>query len=170
MQELLPKITYYLTSKKLNKMEKLKFSVDNRQYEIGEQFLTGLQIKELAQVPADHDLFLVVPGFDDELIRNEERVNMARPGIERFVSRKHGSGITLIVNGVPVSHSNPATTVDYDRVVKYAFPNAAYSPTVGYTVMYSSGPTQNPEGILVKGSSVATKSHMRFDVTATHRS
>lgn len=150
--------------------KKLKLSVDNHPFEIEEQFLTGLQIKERAGVPVENDLFLVVPGYQDELIENEQTVNFARPGVERFVSRKKGTGITLIVNGAPVSHTAPATRVTYEQIVKYAFPSRGDEGKVAYTVTYCDGPAQNEEGILVSGSSVFTKSHMRFDVTPTHKS
>ncbi|MDE5640114.1 MAG: multiubiquitin domain-containing protein [Odoribacter sp.] len=150
--------------------KKLKLSIDNTFIEVSEQFLTGLQLKGLANVPLDYDLFLVVPGFDDELIANDLTVNLARPGIERFVSRPHGGGITIFVNGAPCSHARPATAITYEQVVKYAFPNAVFNPNQGYTVSYCDGPSKNPEGILVMGASVFTKNHMRFDVTATHKS
>ena len=150
--------------------KKLKLSIDNTQIETSEQFLTGLKIKELVNVPIDHDLFLVVPGYQDELIENDTTVNLARPGIERFLSRPHGSGITIIVNGIPHSHTRPATTINYEQVVKYAFPTAEFNSTKGFTVTYCDGPSQNPEGILVMGASVVTKQNMRFDVTATHKS
>lgn len=148
----------------------LKLSVDNTQIETTEQFLTGLQIKELAKVPSDYDLFLVVPGFQDELISNDTSVNLARPGIERFLSRPQGSGITIIVNGIPYSHTNPATSISYEQVVLYAFPKAEFNPNKSFTVTYCDGPSKNPEGILVMGAKVATKQNMRFDVTATHKS
>lgn len=152
-------------------MEKtLKLSIDNTLLEVSTQILTGLQLKELSNVPSDYDLFLVVPGFDDELIGNDLPVNLARPGIERFVSRPHGSGITIFVNGAPYSHTRPATSINYEQVVKYAFPDALFNPQKGYTVSYCDGPGVNPEGILVMGASISTKHHMRFDVTATHKS
>ena len=74
----------------------LKFSVDNRMFETDKQFLLGEEIKRMAHVPLEFDLYLVIPGFQDELIENSTRVNMARPGIERFVSRKHKQIITII--------------------------------------------------------------------------
>ena len=152
-------------------MEKiLKLSVDNTPIEVTAQFLSGLQIKELAKVPKEYDLFLVVPGYEDELIGDEDQVNFARPGVERFVSRPHGAGITIMVNGVPCSHTRPATSITYEQVVEYAFPNASFNSEIGYTVTYCDGPSRNPEGILVRGAKVSTKLHMRFDVTATHRS
>ena len=55
-------------------------------FETDQQFLLGEDIKRLAHVPSEFDLYLVIPGFQDELIENGTRVNMARPGIERFVS------------------------------------------------------------------------------------
>ena len=79
----------------------LKFSVDNKMFETEQQFLLGEDIKRMAHVPLEFDLYLVIPGFQDELIENGTRVNMARPGIERFVSRKHKQTITIIVNGQP---------------------------------------------------------------------
>ena len=150
--------------------KKLKLSVDNHSFETEEQFLTGLQIKKCAGIPAENELFLVVPGYEDELIDNNKQVNLARPGIERFVSRKPGCGITLIVNATPVSHTTPATSVNYEQIVAYAFPKVVSNDEVGYTDTYCDGPSINAEGIMVKGQKVFTKHHMRFDVTATHKS
>lgn len=150
--------------------KKFKLSIDDTLIEVTDQFLSGLQIKELANVPQDYDLFLVVPGYQDELISDDTLVNLARPGVERFLSRPKGAGITIIVNGIPRSHTHPATSISYEQVVTYAFPKGEFNPNTGYTVTYCDGPSRNPEGILVKGASVSTKSHMRFDVTATHKS
>lgn len=147
--------------------QNLKFVVNGKQFVSPHQFLTGLQIKEMALVPPDTDLFLVVPGYEDELIGNETPVNLARPGIECFLSRKRGDQ-QIIVNGTIKLFRKPV--ISYDEVVLLAFPQSQNNPDVGYTVNYSHGPHQNPSGILPPGAKVVVKHNMKFDVTATHKS
>lgn len=82
--------------------KKFLFSVDGRPYSTEHQLLIGEQIKRIAGVPADFELFLVIPHFQDELIEDNKTVNFARPGVERFESRRPKSDIVILVNGVPV--------------------------------------------------------------------
>lgn len=146
----------------------LKFSVDNRMFETDKQFLLGEEIKRLAHVPLEFDLYLVISGFQDELIENGTKVNMARPGIERFVARKSKHTITIIVNGQPKLYEEDK--VSYEQIVKIAFPNPAPGTERGYTVGYSDGPHQNVEGVMSRHSVVFVKHNMKFDVTPTHKS
>lgn len=146
----------------------LRFSVDNQLVETPAQFLTGAQIKELAGVPAERELFLVVPEYEDEFISDETSVNLARPGVERFVTREKHNDLHLIVNGTRKVFNK--TSISYEEVVKLAFPGADFGANAGFTITYMDGPKPTVEGILPKGSSVYTKDNMRFDVTATHKS
>ena len=57
------------------------FSVDGRPYSTEHQFLIGEQIKRMAGVPAEFELYLVIPHFQDELIEDNKTVNFARPGV-----------------------------------------------------------------------------------------
>lgn len=146
----------------------LKFRVDNCKVETPAQFLTGAQIKELAGVPAERELFLVVPEYEDEFISDETTVNLARPGVERFVTREKHNDLHLIVNGTRKVFNK--TSITYEEVVKLAYPNASFGANVGFTITYMGGPSPTVEGILSKGGKVYTKDNMRFDVTATHKS
>jgi hypothetical protein len=149
-------------------MKILKFTVNEQIFIAPSQFLTGKQIKEMAKIPADVDLFLVVPGYMDELINDEKVVNMARPGIERFVARKHMEQ-EIIVNGRRMKFAND--NISYDEVVHLAFPQpASQHAERGYTIVYANGPEKNPNGILPPGAVVYVKHNMKFDVTPTHKS
>lgn len=145
----------------------LRFSVDNQPLATDQQFLTGEEIKKMAHVPLTFDLYLVIPEFEDELIENDKVVNMARPGIERFISRKPKFGITIIVNAEQKIIENDK--VSYDEIVHIAFPSIT-GTNLGFTVSYSHGPEQNVGGLMSKGSIVFIKQNMVFDVTATHKS
>jgi hypothetical protein len=60
-------------------------------------------------------------------------------------------------------------TISYTQVVDLAFP-PPHTPTEIFTVQYSRGPKENPQGTLVDGQSVRVKSGMVFDVTRTDKS
>jgi hypothetical protein len=146
----------------------LRFTVDEHMFVAPGQFLTGKQIKEMAKIPADVDLFLVVRGYEDELIDDAKVVNMARPGVERFVARRRHEQ-EIIINGRLVKF--PSHTISYEEVVRIAFPKpVTNNPEIGYTVVFAHGPEQNPKGILPPGAVVSVKHNMKFDVTPTHKS
>lgn len=49
-----------------------KIVINDKHFDVDHRFRTGLQLKELAAIPRQNDLFLEVPGpTDDEPIRDE---------------------------------------------------------------------------------------------------
>lgn len=63
----------------------LKIVIENQQFNIVEQYLTGKQLKELRGIPLDVDLYLKIRNpYEDELIENDKKVNLARPEVETF--------------------------------------------------------------------------------------
>jgi hypothetical protein len=61
-------------------------------------------------------------------------------------------------------------TISYEQVVVLAFGSYSTEEKAVYTVDYSKGPKENPEGSLVKGQSVEVKEGMIFNVKHTNRS
>lgn len=73
----------------------LLITIDGKQFEWKDEFITGAQLKQLAGIEAAEELFLSVQDlWDDELITDEARVNLARPAIEHFY-RKHKLKYTI---------------------------------------------------------------------------
>ena len=77
--------------------------------------------------------------------------------------------VTIIVNGTPKTVARNAE-LTFDEVVRLAFPNPQTGDDVQYTVQYTRGHGDKPEGTLVEGQSVKVKDRMEFDVTPTNRS
>lgn len=67
----------------------LVISIEGEMYEWNKQYITGAEIKQLAGIAMDKELYLSLSDpWDDELIENEKKINLARPGIESFLIRK----------------------------------------------------------------------------------
>jgi hypothetical protein len=64
--------------------------IDRRHYEVHERELTGEQLRHVPTppVPEDRDLYEVVPGEEDRLVRNDQRVTM-RDGLRFFTAPRH---------------------------------------------------------------------------------
>jgi hypothetical protein len=63
--------------------------INGKEFTWDKEYISGAQIKHLGQVPLEDELFLSIRGpWEDELIPNEKEVNLARPGIESFYSKK----------------------------------------------------------------------------------
>lgn len=69
--------------------KKLKFIIDGSEHETDRQYLTGAEIRRIGSIPSDYQLFLSIKGpYEDELIQDGDRVNLARPGVESFYGCK----------------------------------------------------------------------------------
>lgn len=73
----------------------------------------------------------------------------------------------ILVNTRP--HKVDGPTISFEAVVKLAYPTPP-GPNFEYTMSYSHGPEQNPQGLLYPQQSVYIKNGMSFIVKATDRS
>ncbi len=106
--------------------------------------------------------------WDDDLILDEEIVDLARPGKEKFYSKQEVKEFLIIVNGREKNWKEKS--IAFKQVVELAFGNYQENPNTVYTVTYTKGPYQNPEGSMVKGNVVCVTNKMVFNVTATNKS
>jgi len=158
-----PDIEQFFTRKNL------EFFIGETRFESDRQYIRGSRIKELGNIPTGYDVYLQIAGpWEDELIKDDEWVDLARPGAEHFTSRKTIISVTLVVNGRPKHWTEK--TISFSQAIALAFD--AYNPaeTKAYTVTYKNGPKENPQGSMVKGQTVIVKEKMIFNVTCTDRS
>lgn len=149
--------------------KRLKFTINGEQFKWDNQFITGKELRQLAKSNAHEEIFLDVPGsYEDQLITNDTKVDLARPGVEHFFTQEREKQITLIVNGTPKNWDK--RKIKFEDVIILAYGSYVDKPTMVYTVAYEDGPKQNPEGSMVKGSQVFVKNKMIFHATATDKS
>jgi len=145
-----------------------RFWIDDEARDWGRQMVTGHLLKRIAQVdPVSHDVFHVVVGKKDQLIRDEDNVDLGSAGVERFATTR--IEIEVFVN--TRTHLVNRRVLDFWSVVRLEHPDA--DPTnlnIEYTVTYDKGPRRNPAGNLVSGQSVEIKGGMEFYVLLTDKS
>lgn len=147
----------------------LPITINGKQYECHQQYITGAEIRKLGNIPLEDEIFLAVKKpWEDEPVPDDKQVNLARPEIEHFYPKDKHHKITLIVNG----RTKPweESEITFDQVVVLAFGSYDQNPNKVYTVTYDRGPNENPEGSMVKGDKVFTKNKMIFNVTCTDKS
>lgn len=145
----------------------LHLEINGKNYEWTRQYILGAEVRKLDNISEDDEIFLSIKKpWEDELIQNDTKIDLARPDIEHFYSKK--KSFILIINGREKNWSEKNIT--YEQVAKLAFDNYVENETTVYTVNYTDGPKQNPEGSMVKGDIVIVKNKMIFNVTATNRS
>jgi hypothetical protein len=155
-----PETEYFFVKRKLH------FTINGTQHIWYKQFICGIQIRELGNIPREDELYLDLPdGWKDDFIEDDKIVDLARPGVEHFVSKP--IEFVIIVNGREKAWKK--RQISFEEVVSLAFPNANYEISA-YTVTYSGGPKQNPKGSMVKCDTVFVINKMNFNVTATNRS
>ncbi|EJM62343.1 hypothetical protein PMI30_04660 [Pseudomonas sp. GM50] len=144
-----------------------RFFIDGHAQDWGGQRISGRTLKQLAGVDAQkYDIFLVIPGDDDELIEDRDLFDLARPGVEHFAAVE--INIKVFVNTLPVFvHSR---NLSYWDVVRLAFPDAEPGPNSHFTVTYAKGHEGNSLTNLVDGQHVRIKKGMHFNVTPTDKS
>ena len=149
--------------------KKLKYSIDGKNFETDKQYIKGSQIRKQGNIPEDYEIYLDnKEPWDDDLIKDDEIVDLARPGKEKFYSKEKPFSVQLIVN--LVSKSWTEKQISFEEVVRLAYGSYDSSEGKGYTVTYDRGPHQNPEGSMVKGQSVFVKDKMIFNVKQTDKS
>lgn len=158
-----PETEYFFVKKKL------KFSINKKPFTWYKQYIRGIQIRELGNISIDDDLFLdLKEGWQEDQILDDEIVDLARPGKEKFFSKPKLKEFTIIVNARP--HIRKEEKITFEQLITLAFGTYEDNPNKGYTVTYSRGCEPKPEGTMVKNSSVCIKNKMIFDVTATDKS
>lgn len=144
-----------------------RFFIDGGAQDWGAQRISGRTLKALAGVdPKLYDIFLVIPGDDDELIEDRDLFDLARPGVEHFAAVE--INIKIFVNTQPIFvHSRNLT---YWEVVRLAYPEAMPDPNAQFTVTFAKGHEGNSMINLVDGQHVRIKKGMHFNVTPTDKS
>ena len=158
-----PETEYFFVKKKL------QFFINDKPFTWYKQYIRGAQIRELGNIPVEDDIFLdIKEGWQDDQILDDEVVDLARPGKEKFFSKPRPTEFTIIVNARP--HIWKEAHISFEQLVVLAFGSYDNNPNKGYTVTYSRGWEPKPEGTMIKGSIVRVKNKMIFDVTATDKS
>ncbi len=158
-----------INEEKQNGNNELSLSINGIAFKWGKQYITGAEIRELCQIPEEHEIFLKIKDpWEDEEITDETRVDLARPEREDFFTKKQHKDIIIIIKGKPIQWDKPQIT--YVEVITLAYGEYNDSPTMVYTVGYEDGPKENREGSMLKGMTVYVKNKMIFHATATDKS
>lgn len=76
----------------------LKLTINEVDYDWHEQYITGEQVRKLGYIPDGDEIILAIERpWEDEIVKNETNVDLARPGIEHFFSKKHGEEKSVII-------------------------------------------------------------------------
>lgn len=143
------------------------FTVDERGWEWGADAISEAEVREIAGIPDDHDLYL--DSDADRLIDRGSSIRLSGKGVEHIRSRKTApKTITIIVNAR--KHQVKPGTISFEELLLLAFAAAPSGPNVCFTVSYRKGPKPHPEGSLLPGQSVHVIEGMTFHVTATDKS
>ncbi|SDD77482.1 multiubiquitin domain-containing protein [Niabella drilacis] len=158
-----PEIEHFFVKKKL------QFFINHQPFTWYKQYIKGSEIRELGNIPPEHEIFLdIKEGWQDDPITDDEVVDLARPGKERFYSKEKQTEVTIIINGTP--HKWDKKQISFVEIIVLAYNGYVDKPTMVYTVAYEDGPKENPEGSMIKGQNVVVKNKMIFHATATDKS
>ena len=80
----------------------LKLTINGKEHEWHHQYITGAEVRELGKISNETEIFLAVKKpWEDELITNETKVDLARPGMEYFYTRHENHKVEIFVNDKP---------------------------------------------------------------------
>jgi hypothetical protein len=72
--------------------KKYHFKIDNTPYTWDQQFITGAEVRSVGPgIPESMDLFIKVKGKPGSLVANEDVIDLANAGIEKFYSQESSS-------------------------------------------------------------------------------
>lgn len=141
------------------------FKVDSNNLESFNQIISGLEIRQMAGLPASAELYVDMPhGWQDHYVSCDDQIDLGKPGIEKFITL--GKKTVIFVNGTPYDYHKEK--VSYEQIVELA--HVPGQGAVGYIVKYSNGPKENPSGLMSPGTDVYVRNKMDFNVKSTHQS
>jgi len=79
----------------------LELIIEGSNYKWDQQYITGFEIRELGRIAQEDEIFLAIQRpWEDELVKDSDRIDLARPGIEHFFTKVRTHGIVAIfING-----------------------------------------------------------------------
>lgn len=144
-----------------------QLTINGKLYERNHPNITGAEIRNLGNIPVEDEIFMESPRpKEDVLIQDDKKVNLARPGIERFYSK--AKEVIILVNGT--DHKWIKEKISFKEVIVLAFGQYIDKPTMVYTVAYEDGPRLNPEGSMFVNQEVYVKHKMIFNASQTDKS
>lgn len=146
-----------------------KFTLNDDQLRWGKPVISGAVLYGLAKPGEGEAVFLEVRGGEDRLIERGDLIDLAEPGIERFITaRKPPTTFEIIVNSRP--RTVDARTVTFEQIVQLAFPGQ-HDPNVVFSMTYRHAASTPHAGELgASGSVDVKKKGTVFNVTRTVQS
>jgi hypothetical protein len=146
-----------------------RFSINGLSMVWPQQSMKGRFLKQLVgNDNAGFELLLEREDQADRMIGDEEGARLSGDGVEKFRTRPTKPTVTIIVEGTEHEWSKPR--ISHDEVVTLEVPDYAQHPEITYSVKYTNGPNNRPEGTLAKGETVRVKDGMIFNVSETGQS
>jgi hypothetical protein len=108
-----------------------KFTLQDKQLEWGKPVISGAVLYRLGNVGDGQAVFLQVPGGEDRLIERTELINLAAPGIERFIVAP--LTYEIIVN--TRERTVPNRDVTFEQIRELAYPGP-HEPNVIFSMTY----------------------------------
>lgn len=147
--------------------KRLEYSINGKDFISYKQFIKGTEIRIVGNVPSSHLIYLDNPDeWEDDLIDDNELVDLAREGKEKFIS-KPSEKTYITVNGT--NHFWEKETISFNEVILLSG-HLMTNPNTAFTIAYENGQPSQSEGVLTNGKSVKVKHKMLFYVTATDKS
>jgi hypothetical protein len=147
----------------------LQLIINDKHFEWNQEYISGAEIRNLGKIPADDEIFLSIKRpWEDEAIKDDTNVNLARPEIEHFFSKEKHFNVVLIVNLREKTWTEKR--INFEQVVVLAYNVYDPNPNKVYTITFDRGPHQNPEGSMIKGDKVFVKDKMIFNVKQADKS
>ncbi len=146
-----------------------KLTLNDHQLEWGKPAISGAALYTLADVGEHEAVFLEVRGGEDQLIEPADLIDLAAPGIERFITAlRPPKTFEIIVNSRP--REVEAKQVTFEHVVQLAFPGP-HASNVVFSMTYRHAASTPHAGELGAGGSVEVKKKGTvFNVTRTVQS
>jgi len=129
----------------------LNFTINGKEFEQKEQYITGLQIRNLGEIPEDHDVYLrIKKPWKDEKIEDHDKVDLARPEIEHFFSKIQEIRVIICTSQGDWETEFPKTIKIFE-VIEAVKSHFGFAQNGKYELRLSSNPNESlkPERTLV---------------------
>ena len=146
-----------------------KLTVNGNGVRWGKPVISERVLRQIANPGKNQSIFLVVDGGQDRELDPNELINLATPGIERFISAPRAPRtIKIIVNGREEEVVEAHQT--FDALVALAFPGKPPAPNTTYSITFRKAASKPHSGELGQGGSIEVKNGTQINVACTVQS
>ncbi len=131
----------------------LKLIINGKEFEHNAQYISGAEVRQLGKIPLEDEIYLAIARpWEDEVVSDQSKIDLARPEIEHFFSKKKHVEYLVTINVNKADYSISRGTHNVAQIKSLANVPPAYE--LEEIIDHKFTPLKDNETVLIKGGEI----------------